>query len=69
MDEQATNGERQEQQEKDHIAGVGVDLRDEVNVASGESKHQDHDDEVEGLVHGKSFRVKLMVIFVGSACK
>lgn len=53
MDQQSTNGECQEQQEKDHVGGVRADLRDDVELPGGERKHQNHDDEVEGLVHGR----------------
>src|SRR5215510_5846081 len=53
VNQQATPSEGQEKQEKNDVGGVGADLQDDVDLAGGESEHQNHDDEIERFVHGR----------------
>ena len=51
VDQETADGEGQEKQKKDDVAGVGAYLRDDVDLSGGERKHENHDDEIESFVH------------------
>jgi hypothetical protein len=51
VDQEAPDGEGEKKQEEDDIGGGGAELRDEINLPRGEREHENHDDEIESLVH------------------
>lgn len=55
VDEQASHGERSENQAEEDVAGVGAVMQDAVALADGQGEHQDHNDQIESLVHKRSF--------------
>jgi hypothetical protein len=56
VDQETAEGEGEKKQKEDDVGGGGAGLRDEINLARGEREHENHDDEIEGFVHERSFR-------------
>jgi len=52
VDQETADGEGEKKQKEDYVGGGGTGLRDEINLARGEREHENHDDEIEGFVHG-----------------